>query len=1048
MSGILEPLRRQLAQLKEEQEFDEMFKLLRRYVDDGLAQGRFSQEQVAQDLELALEIAYADLNINQYEAYHQAIFWLERVEQQARQAGEGRWFYRLSVAYTYIGKLEQALQISQEGVKAAPGYVWGWLHLAALLAHDGQRQAALQAVETGLALRPQDPEFCQLRRQIMQGESLEQMLSDAPNPEEEPALPQKPGSEGCRSEQEISVMCICCDAQRLEQVKQALKLEKWEFDGMYCTFAVPYDHRMIEGNFSMNEAGASKFSPQWMARLREQLPRLDQLAGQKVAQEHPDCRVELGHLIFERSGCFCLGYHVGRSREQRLFAYLRFNPQFEPEQELEYTDYSSNYNQEQGEREIPLHKYTPQERRRLEQHIRSQIGSWSRLLEEEFPQGVQSDVLVLEPTRRRPYYTLVTLGMGAARMKVPKELADCKVDRAELLLRLPPDWKLDSSEQRWQWPIQWLRMLARLPLEQDTWLGWGHTVPNGRPFASNTQLSGMVLIAPLELPEGAAVCPMEDGSEVNFYQVIPIYDEEMDYKLEHDAQALLARLEQQGVLSTGCVELQRPNTCCQQQDLPTDPQLLEQLAIWHDNEQYKDIVDAIEQIPSEQRSYLLIGQLARAYNNLQQYHRAIDLLLSVQQRGKSDPLWHFRLGFAYYYTNQEAKALQAFCRSEELAPGSEDTQQFIRWCRSALALPVSVRPFKSRSQAFWQAFASQEQTLRTLLGHGQQGQAMRQLGQLLQDHLGWVDFMVEPMENSRFLLAISIGHHRLEAMKYLFWRDQAPQSLAACWELQVGLPPKTGTDWKIQYQGCALACNLGQVWWEGDPKEGVGIRLYHPQLVNLEPAAQEQAAWLLLEAALGQAACMGLVDGVEVLAQPLKQGQGCSLHELPGQLEASMGQQLYSRMQDARRLAFDLCGYRCNPSTREDFLLRQDIIVGSNLCSELVRQYYQDMDECMEQQQASGAICGFFYYDQTNVPEQELVELRTAIEYKLQQRTAHCMQLLGGACGLKYAYMDCMCFDLKECLDAASALLNEYDFPEIGFHVFRMRCGSVNLKDR
>ena len=34
------------------------------------------------------------------------------------------------------------------------------------------------------------------------------------------------------------------------------------------------------------------------------------------------------------------------------------------------------------------------------------------------------DICLVPPTRERPYYTLVTLGMGAHRMNVPSELAD------------------------------------------------------------------------------------------------------------------------------------------------------------------------------------------------------------------------------------------------------------------------------------------------------------------------------------------------------------------------------------------------------------------------------------------------------------------------------------------------------------------------------------------------------------------------------------------------------------------------------------------------
>ena len=38
---------------------------------------------------------------------------------------------------------------------------------------------------------------------------------------------------------------------------------------------------------------------------------------------------------------------------------------------------------------------------------------------------------------------------------------------------------------------------------------------------------------------GSFFCRLPDGDEVNFYQVIPLYREEIQYKLEHGSDALL-----------------------------------------------------------------------------------------------------------------------------------------------------------------------------------------------------------------------------------------------------------------------------------------------------------------------------------------------------------------------------------------------------------------------------------------------------------------------------------------------------------------------------
>lgn len=138
------------------------------------------------------------------------------------------------------------------------------------------------------------------------------------------------------------------------------------------------------------------------------------------------------------------------------------------------------------------------------------------------------------------------MGMGAHRMNVPEELKDKKLERAEMVICLPPDWKLDEKsmdDETWYWPIRLLKALARLPITCDTWLGWGHTMDNQGPYADETELCAAILVSPQGVEDGAGICVLQGGEEVNFYQVLPIHQHEMAYKMDHDADALLDKME-------------------------------------------------------------------------------------------------------------------------------------------------------------------------------------------------------------------------------------------------------------------------------------------------------------------------------------------------------------------------------------------------------------------------------------------------------------------------------------------------------------------------
>ena len=205
-------------------------------------------------------------------------------------------------------------------------------------------------------------------------------------------------------------------------------------------------------------------------------------------------------------------------------------------------DGDASQDEETGAPEV----YSEKEMEAIEGHIQQYFGEFENVFHELSSPDIHVDICVVPPSKERNYYTLVTMGMGAHRMNVPEELAEYKLERAELAIALPKDWKLkheDLKNERWYWPIRLLKDLARLPITCDTWLGWGHTTDNQEPYANNTQLCAAILTGPQGTEDGSEVCPLPNGEEVNFYQVIPLYRDEMDFKLAHDADALLDKME-------------------------------------------------------------------------------------------------------------------------------------------------------------------------------------------------------------------------------------------------------------------------------------------------------------------------------------------------------------------------------------------------------------------------------------------------------------------------------------------------------------------------
>lgn len=507
--------------------FGKMLGWLQDFIQNGVEEGRFSEKQAHQDLQIALWYAFACLNLDDYIHYYRAAEWMKDSEKNA--TGCATWYYRYSVALMYCGRLEEALEYAERGAKEEPDYPWIWLHLGKLRAHFGDKSGALDAVKQGLKLEPGDYEFLTLKKEIKAGATLEQMEYHWINPDADQTLQR--GLDENADDKQCAIACIRVDEAGLAEFYELFHPERYNYEknSPCCEFQYPVEEHLVELSFRMNEAGLSKMGTVWLRQLKERLDSGEWLTH--TPEGEPE-GILTGVFVDQTRRIGLVYQQPGDDQYFQIF--------LNPDGTKADAFWSSRKN---SEPEV----YSEDEMSAIEQHIQSTFGAFDQVLHELDSPDIHVDICVVPPSERRNYYTLVTMGMGAHRMNVPKELAEYKLERAELAIALPPDWKLDKDsmqEQRWYWPVGLLKVLARLPISNDTWLGFGHTMEKQSPFAEDTELCAAILTGPqdMDLDTCGEVCILPGGEEVNFYQVLPLYREEMEYKLEHDADALLERL--------------------------------------------------------------------------------------------------------------------------------------------------------------------------------------------------------------------------------------------------------------------------------------------------------------------------------------------------------------------------------------------------------------------------------------------------------------------------------------------------------------------------
>ena len=201
-------------------------------------------------------------------------------------------------------------------------------------------------------------------------------------------------------------------------------------------------------------------------------------------------------------------------------------------------------------------------------HVETHLGAVRQVWRELISDVVHIDVLQVEPSEERPFWTLVTCGMSGTAMDVPPDAA--AYSRAELFLCLPRDWPLSRSDfqnENHYWPVSLLKELARLPLKHETWIGPGHSIGNYdgdqlRPYSEKTQFCCALVLPPMICaPPEFHELALSEGPEglIRFYGVWPLYQEEAELKIHAGYETLLDRLAACRV--TELVDVQRMNAC-------------------------------------------------------------------------------------------------------------------------------------------------------------------------------------------------------------------------------------------------------------------------------------------------------------------------------------------------------------------------------------------------------------------------------------------------------------------------------------------------------
>ena len=105
--------------------------------------------------------------------------------------------------------------------------------------------------------------------------------------------------------------------------------------------------------------------------------------------------------------------------------------------------------------------------------------------------------------------------------------------------------------------------------------------------------------------------------------------------------------------------------------------LLEKIESLNEIEKYQEIIDLIEALPAEQLNTELMGELGRAYNNIEEYEKGLEILKSIENEVGDTALWNWRIGYSYFFLEDYTKAEKHFLKVCEQEPDDEKACDFL-----------------------------------------------------------------------------------------------------------------------------------------------------------------------------------------------------------------------------------------------------------------------------------------------------------------------------------------------------------------------------------
>jgi hypothetical protein len=351
--------------------------------------------------------------------------------------------------------------------------------------------------------------------------------------------------------------------------------------------------------------------------------------------------------------------------------------------------------------------------------------------------------------------------------------------------------------------------------------------------------------------------------------------------------------------------------------------------------------------------------------------------------------------------------------------------------------------FKSRVAKFWESFSEEEGQIREMMDNKAEGETlMNFVDSILQIAFHKVYFEMGVNDEGKYELILTPEGDRARLMQLHYWLRYAPQHLWEKWNFYSSKPALGESGTTMEMFDIQIGEDDIVIYPEVDNERNkVNIEIYSPKLMTLNENERYSMFFIYLDQFVGELYTMEYIGYIDFVEE--KQDKpSVKITELKPIVDNRIENDGWPKIDNPCEI---YSTYRMEPNEKEVWTLREDILSGYTSYTPLLNDFYEGKADHFNEAKENGVVFGFVFFENINVPREDVVNFRGEIEDKIIAETVPygIANTLGGATGFHFSYIDFIIYDYEVFITIVKQILSAYNFEESGYSDFSVESEPV-----